>query len=84
MPKELLLTFINGPANLLNNKPKYPPDEIILDIWVLENFISVDLFFSTAFLNLVVWLVVNNNSWGKFFPLSISILIPKVALPFDS
>ena len=47
-------TLINGTANLLNNEPKHPPEGIILEIWALENFISVDMFFSTAFLNLVV------------------------------
>ena len=30
--------FINGPANLLNNYPKNPPDWIILEIWALESF----------------------------------------------
>ena len=25
-------TFVNGPANLLNNDPKNPPDWIILEI----------------------------------------------------
>ena len=28
-----IATFINGPANLLNNNPKNPPDWIILEIW---------------------------------------------------
>ena len=46
-------TFINGPANLLNNKPKGPPEWIILDIWALNSFISVDLLFSSTFLSLV-------------------------------
>ena len=54
--------FINKPANLLNNEPKNPPDWIILDIWVLDNFISVDIIFSIALLNLVVCFVVKNNS----------------------
>ena len=39
------------------------------------NFISVDILFSIAFLNLVACLVVNNNSQGKLFPLNISIHI---------
>ena len=54
-------TFINEPATLLNNEPKNPPDWIILDIWVLDNFISVDIIFSIALLNLVVCFVVKNN-----------------------
>ena len=36
-------TFINGPANLLNNYPKNPPDWIILEIGALEFFKSVDI-----------------------------------------
>ena len=35
--------FINGQANLLNNDPKNPPDWIILEIWALESFKSVDV-----------------------------------------
>ena len=73
-------TFINGPANLLNNETKNPPDWIILDIWALVNFISVYILFSNEFLNLVVSLVVNNNSWGKWFSLNILIIILNVAL----
>ena len=33
-----IATFINGPANLLNNDPKNPPDWIIIGIWALESF----------------------------------------------
>ena len=33
-----IATFINGPANLLNNYPKNPPDWIILEMWALEKF----------------------------------------------
>ena len=70
--------FINGPANLHNIEPKNPSDWIILDIWALGNFISVGILFSIAFLYLVVCLFVNNNSWGKLFPVSILIFILKV------
>ena len=56
-------TFLKGPANLLDNEPKNYPDLIILDIWASDNFISADMLFSIAFLNLIVCLVVNNNSW---------------------
>ena len=45
-------TFINGPANLLNNDPKNPPDWIILEIWALESFKSVDIMLLNAFLAL--------------------------------
>ena len=61
-------TFINGPANLLNNDPKNPPDWIMLDIWTLESCISVDMLFSNAFLNFLFRLTVSNNSWGESFP----------------
>ena len=50
--------FINWPTILLNNEPENPPDWIILDIWALESFISVDILFSKAFHNLVFCLVV--------------------------
>ena len=60
------VTFING-LILLNNEPKDPPDWLILDIWVLENFISVEILFSSAFHSLFFGIVVNNNSWGNFF-----------------
>ena len=51
-------SFINGPANFLNNMLKNPPDWTILDIWALDNFISVDILFSNAFLNLAVLLLI--------------------------
>ena len=44
-------TFINGPLILVNNEPKNPPDWISLDISALDNFISVDILFWTAFVN---------------------------------
>ena len=44
-------TFINGPAILLNNEPRNRPDGTILDICVLDNFISVGILFSNAFFN---------------------------------
>ena len=56
-------TFINRPANLLNNDPKNLPDWIILEIWALENFKSVEILLK-AFLSFVFYLVVNNNSCG--------------------
>ena len=57
-----IATFINGPASLLNNLPKTPPDCIIFFICALLNFISVDKLLLIAFLNLVFCLVLNNNS----------------------
>ena len=36
-------TYINGPASLLNNDPKNPPDRIILEIWALKSFKSVEI-----------------------------------------
>ena len=72
-----IATFINGPANLLNNDPKNPPDWIILEIWALESFKSVDILLLNAFLSFVFCLVVSNNSCGKSFPLNIFKLIPR-------
>ena len=72
-------TFINEPANLLNNEPKNHPGWFILNIWALDNLISVDILLSFVFLNLVDCLVVNNNSWGKLFLLNILMFILKVA-----
>ena len=57
-------TFINGPANLLDNLHKNPPDCIIFLICVLLNFISVAELLLKALRNLVFCLVVNNNSCG--------------------
>ena len=74
----MIATFINGPANLLNNDAKNPPDWIILEIWALESFKSVDILLLKAFLSFVFCLVVNNNSCGKLFPLNIFKRIPKV------
>ena len=76
-------TFANGPANLLNNEPKNPPDWISLEMWALESFISVDILLLKAFLSFVFCLVVSslvvsNNSWGRSFPSNIFELILKV------
>ena len=60
-------TFINIPANLLNNEPKNSPDWVILDIWGLDNFKFVEMLFSNEFINLVVCLAVNKNSWVNYF-----------------
>ena len=40
-----IATFINGPANLCNNNPKNPPDWIILEIWALGSFKSVESYY---------------------------------------
>ena len=71
-------SFINGPANLLNNGPKNPPDWVILEIWALKSFKSVDVLLLNAFLSFVFCLVVSNNSCGKSFPLNIFKLILRV------
>ena len=62
-------TFINRSAILLNSVRKKPLNGIILDICVLDDFISVGMLFSNAFFNFAFCFVVNNNSWGKLFPL---------------
>ena len=73
-------TFINGPANLLNNLPKNPSDCINFFVCALLNFISVAKLLLIAFLNLVLCLVVNNNSCGGSSLLNFFIPIRKVVL----
>ena len=48
-------------SNLLDQKPKDLPDWIILDIWALLSFTSVDILLSKVFLSLFICLVVKNN-----------------------
>ena len=73
-----IATFINGPANLPNNDLKNSPDWIILEVWALENFKSVDILLLSAFLSFVFCLIVSNNSCGKLFPSNILKLILRV------
>ena len=56
------LTFINGAANLSNNRPRNSPDQIILDNCALLSFISIKMLLVIKFLILVSCLVVTNNS----------------------
>ena len=56
-----ITTFINGPANLLNNDPKNLPYWIILD----------DILLLNIFLSFVVYRVANNNSGGRSYPSNI-------------
>ena len=51
--------------NLLDQKPKDLPDWIILDIWALLSFTSVDILLSKVFLSLFICLVVKNNLCGN-------------------
>ena len=76
-----IATFINEPANLLNNDPKNSPDWIILEIWALESFKSVEILLLKVFLSFVFYLVVNNHWCGRSFSLSIFKLILR-AVPF--
>ena len=75
-----IATFINAPANLLNNDPKNYPHWIILEICSLESFKSVDKLLLNAFLSFAFCLVINNNSCGKSFPLNIFKFILRVVL----
>ena len=65
--------FVSGFfPKLSNQKPKDPPDWNILDIWALLSFISVGILLAKASVNLVICLVVKNNSCdnsssSKFF-----------------
>ena len=61
-----IATFINGPANLLNNLPKNPPDCITFFICALLNFISDAKVLLIAFLSLVFCLLLNNNSCESY------------------
>ena len=60
-----------------NQEPKDPTDWIILGVWDLLSFITVDILLANAVLVLVVCLVVSNNSHGnysssKFFSFNIN------------
>ena len=44
-----IATFINRPANLLNNDPKNYPDWNILEIWDLKSLKSVDMLLFKVF-----------------------------------
>ena len=50
---------------LPNQEPKDPPYWIILDLWGILSFISVDRLLVKAFPILVICLVVRNNSCGN-------------------
>ena len=75
-----IATFIDGPANLLNNDPKNPPDWVIFKVWAFESFKSVDTLLLNAFLCFVFSLVVSNNSCEKSFPLTIFEFIVRAVL----
>ena len=55
-------TFINGPANLLNNDPKNPSDWTILEMWALESFISIDLLLLNA-LNVLLSVMIHETDY---------------------
>ena len=52
-------------SKLPNQEPKDPPDWVILDIWPLLSFISVEILLVKAFFILVVCIVVRNKSCGN-------------------
>ena len=54
--------FSNGPNNLLRN----PPDCIIFDNGLFDNFILVDESFAKALRRFETCMLVSNNSWGNF------------------
>ena len=71
---------------LSNQKPKDRPDWNILDIWALLSFISVGILLAKASLNVVICLVVRNNSCdnsssSKFFLYNLLILKSDSHLP---
>ena len=64
--------------NLPNYEQKVPPSWIVLDVWFLLSFISVDVLLAKTFLILVVCLDVRNNLCGnssssKFFLFNLNI-----------
>ena len=54
--------FINGPDNFFNNDPKNLPNQIILEIWALESFKSVDILLLNGFIRFIFCFAVSNNS----------------------
>ena len=64
---------------LPNQEPKDSPDWINLDIWFLPSFISVEKLLAKAFLILVVYLVVRNNSSGNALSLIFFLFCPNIA-----
>ena len=72
--------FINGATILFDNAPKKALYLILLGIYVLDSFISSDMFFSNVFLIFFFYLVANkNNSWDNLSSLSVLIIILNVA-----
>ena len=58
----VIAMFVSASLSKLDNQQsKGPPDWIILDIWALLTFISVDILLAKAFLVLVVCLVFRIN-----------------------
>ena len=73
-------TFCNGPGSL----PRNPPDCIILDSCIFENFMLVDDLFSKALERLTKCLSVNNNLWGKLVSSYLMITLEPYLLHFLS
>ena len=65
LPKEITIFVSAFFPKLLNQEPKDPHDWIILDIWALLSFISVQILLAKTSLILVVCLVVRSNSYGS-------------------
>ena len=55
--------FSNGPKSL----PKNPPDCPILCIWVFDNFILAEELIAKALQSLKIYVLLNNNLYGKLF-----------------
>ena len=65
LAKEIAMFVSAFFPKLPNHESKYPPDWIILDVWALLSFMFVDVLLEKAFRNLVVCVVVRNNSCGS-------------------
>ena len=87
LAKRTPTNFINGPAYLPNKAPKNSADWIVLDIYVLLSFISVDILLAEAFHLFVSCLRVKNNSCGNssswIFSLVILNVVPAIFFAAD-
>ena len=78
LDKGIAIFFSAFIPNLPNYEQKVPPSWIVLDVWFLLSFISVDVLLAKTFLILVVCLDVRNNLCGnssssKFFLFNLNI-----------
>ena len=87
LAKRTQTSFINGPANLPDKAPRNSADWIVLDIYVLLSFISVDILLAKTFHVFVSCLLVKNNPCGNsssgIFFLVILNIVPELLFAAD-